>query len=100
VSREKYATREGKIAYLASKFGIERETAAELYDRSVNGVCDICGRSPFGKAPPADALHVDHCHATGRIRGLLCSNCNTALGLMGDDPERLRAAIKHLEEET
>lgn len=39
---------------------------------------------------------VDHCHKTGRVRGLLCTNCNTAIGLMKDSVERLASAIKYL----
>lgn len=41
--------------------------------------------------------HVDHCHKTGFVRGLLCSVCNTALGGLKDDPELLRRAIGYLE---
>ena len=44
------------------------------------------------------ALVVDHCHDTNRVRGLLCTNCNVAIGHMKDDVERLRAAISYLED--
>ena len=39
---------------------------------------------------------IDHCHKTGKVRGLLCSNCNTALGLLKDSKERLLSAIRYL----
>lgn len=42
-------------------------------------------------------FHVDHNHKNGKIRALLCSNCNTALGLLHDAPETLRAAALYLE---
>lgn len=54
------------------------------------GMCWICQQEPN---PPC----VDHCHATGRVRGILCRACNTAIGRMGDDPARLRAAAAYLE---
>jgi len=57
------------------------------------GCCLICKRhqTEFKKR-----LAVDHCHDTKVIRGLLCSNCNTALGLFKDDIESLFAAIDYL----
>jgi hypothetical protein len=55
------------------------------------GVCAICR-----KAPQAKPLCVDHCHTTGAIRGLLCGPCNTALGMLGDDPDRVDSAAAYL----
>ncbi len=48
-------------------------------------------------------LYVDHCHTTGRIRGLLCNNCNIAIGMLNDDPALFDAAkdyvIRHQQPE-
>ncbi len=43
-------------------------------------------------------LNVDHDHETGKIRGLLCGNCNRGIGLLGDNIETLQNLIKYLEE--
>lgn len=45
-----------------------------------NGRCAICGREPSGQHVNARFLHVDHCHTSGEVRGLLCFRCNTYLG--------------------
>jgi hypothetical protein len=58
------------------------------------GRCAICRR----EQPDGRALHVDHCHASGRIRGLLCEACNIGLGLYRDDPAVLRRAAGYIEE--
>lgn len=60
---------------------------------SQNGVCLICARKNVG----GRRLAVDHCHATRKIRGLLCAPCNTALGAMRDSPSQLRRAAEYLE---
>lgn len=52
--------------------------------------CDICGQVQ-GK------MAIDHCHDTGMIRGKLCGNCNTALGLVNDDPKILLSMLGYLE---
>jgi hypothetical protein len=65
---------------------------------SQNGVCLICQKSAVGRGKLKNQLAVDHCHKTGRIRGLLCSKCNTALGLFNDDIDLLEAAKNYLQE--
>ena len=59
------------------------------------GCCKICNAH---QSEMKRGLAVDHCHVTGKIRGLLCSNCNTSLGKFKDDVELLKKAIKYLEE--
>lgn len=63
-------------------------TQREAREYKEGKACEICGAR--------DRLVVDHCHKTGVIRGVLCSNCNTAIGMLRDDVERLRAAIEYL----
>jgi hypothetical protein len=58
-----------------------------------DGRCAICA------AVLDETPHIDHCHKTGRVRGLLCRNCNVGLGNFADDPERLRRAAEYLEED-
>jgi len=59
------------------------------------GGCRICGAK--GGAGRHGQLHIDHCHETGRVRGVLCHGCNIALGYFRSDPNLLRAAIAYLE---
>lgn len=58
-----------------------------------DGVCAICRGVPNG---PGKRFHVDHCHKSSKVRGLLCGKCNTAIGLLNDDPERAESAAAYL----
>lgn len=64
--------------------------------------CLICGTEEVstGKSGKPKRLAADHCHETGKVRGLLCQRCNVAIGLMDDDPARLVAAAAYLEQHT
>ncbi len=65
-----------------------------------NGVCYICCRpetlKKVAKAKYLDALHVDHDHHSGAIRGLLCGTCNRGIGAFEDDRQRIIAAVTYL----
>lgn len=60
------------------------------------GRCKICGGGPNGRQK--DRFHVDHDHATGKVRGLLCYRCNKMVGLAGDSAETLMKAASYLQE--
>jgi hypothetical protein len=65
-----------------------------------NNVCAICGKDEvvcFRKSNKTMSLAVDHDHKTGKIRGLLCKKCNTAIGMFYDNIDLLTSAIKYLE---
>jgi hypothetical protein len=57
------------------------------------GLCEICGTD---KPAREKSWSVDHCHTTGRIRGVLCHCCNTLLGMAKDNPRTLLAAVEYL----
>jgi hypothetical protein len=59
-----------------------------------NGVCAICSKEPPNTHKKR--LNVDHCHTTGKVRGLLCDACNRAIGLLKDSPDLLNKAISYL----
>jgi len=86
---------EARFFYMIDyKFGCSREQYLTLLQQQ-NGVCAICSKSPDGRFK---RLAVDHDHKTGCVRGLLCSRCNRAIGLLGDDPGMLAQATRYLVE--
>jgi len=83
------AKRDHRSKDLAHRYGITVEQFDEIRYRQ-GDACALCVR-PFGRRR---APHVDHNHETKRVRGLLCQNCNTGLGKLGDDLRGvLRAAM-------
>jgi hypothetical protein len=74
--------------HLKRRYGLTEEDVAELQDRHA-GLCLIC----LQRRP----LHVDHDHATGAYRGLLCFRCNGGLGQFKDNPQTIRRAVDYLE---
>ncbi|MEY2423977.1 MAG: hypothetical protein QOI95_4044 [Acidimicrobiaceae bacterium] len=78
--------------YYRRTFGITADDVDAMIEKQ-GGKCIICGRTPERLA----SWHVDHCHDTGVVRGILCIDCNQGIGKFHEDPERLRAAADYLE---
>jgi hypothetical protein len=75
------------------KYGITQEQFDDMRS-SQNNACAICGsEEPKG----VGTFHVDHCHATQIVRGLLCHHCNLGLGHFKDNPAALRTAATYIE---
>jgi len=84
---------------LKSTYGISLADYKRLHTRQ-GGVCAICAK-PESRIEPRTGeprlLAVDHCHASGLIRGLLCADCNTALGLLREKTELFQSAISYIQ---
>jgi len=85
--------------HLKKKFGMGSGEYEKLLE-SQGGVCAICGnketRPDHNNGKPR-RLAVDHNHKTGKVRSLLCSNCNIAIGLLGDSTDTIKSAMEYLE---
>lgn len=85
-----------RSSYLKRKYNITLDD----YNRMVNeqnNLCKVCGK-PGDESNKNSVLHIDHCHSTGRVRGLLCDNCNRALGMVKEDIVILEALINYIKE--
>ena len=87
-----------QASYLKANYGMTLEQFEQRL-AAQNGVCAICGEPEraCSRQGRIKRLAVDHDHATGRIRGLVCHGCNRALGYFNDNPNKMRAAIAYLE---
>lgn len=81
-----------KQSFIKWKYGLNADDHKALLAKQGNK-CAICEshQSEFQKS-----LAVDHCHATGKVRGLLCEDCNLGLGKFKDNPDRLKKAAEYL----
>lgn len=78
--------------YDKSKYNLLPEQKAEMI-KSQDNKCAICNYS-FGQK--IGDMHVDHCHTTGKVRGLLCDKCNRGLGYFCDEPDILSKASDYV----
>lgn len=79
----------GKIWKLKARYNLTPEQYNNMLIKQ-NGVCYIC------QIESDKALHIDHCHETGTVRGLLCQSCNHGLGFFKDSVKLLERAIEYL----
>ncbi|MET9467901.1 endonuclease VII domain-containing protein [Streptomyces sp. NPDC006544] len=79
---------ESRAHHLKRSYGMTEADRDEMVAEQ-GGICLIYKKRP--------AIHVDHCHTTGKVRGVLCFNCNTAIGKLGDDPDTARRVVSYLE---
>lgn len=95
-NKQKYAVKKFE-SWLSKTYGL---AVAEYQDfvRIQNGVCAICRREQLcnDKTKFRGRLFVDHCHTTGKVRGLLCFKCNVLLGCANDDGQILLRAAEYL----
>lgn len=77
---------------LKSRYGLTPEEFKALYEAQ-RGLCCLC-------LTQLEDPHVDHCHETGVVRGILCKQCNLGLGYFKDDPQRMFRAIEYLAHQT
>ena len=102
-ARVRTRDQQNRANWLKNKYGLTPEQYDAMLQAQAGG-CKICGlpaeknvqRRPGSASPPC--LDVDHDHVTGRVRGLLCFNCNTGLARFLEQPRFLAAAIEYLKE--
>ncbi len=105
--RSTYNYEKSRDEQLRINYGISSAEYDALF-QAQKGVCAGCGQpaalSRVGRSRRTQAISpklvVDHCHTTGKVRGLLCHTCNQALGLLGDDIQRAYALARYLEKFT
>lgn len=81
---------------LVQMFGISNKDYLEMF-KNQKGKCAICNKKPSGQK----RFHIDHCHITNKVRGLLCVKCNAGLGMFCVDSKKtalLLGAIKYMKE--
>lgn len=92
-SRRHYQNRKSRVdhvdANLRHLYGITRAQRDALILHQ-DGLCAIC-------KDPLVRPHTDHCHATGKVRGILCHHCNTGIGSLRESPRIFAAALDYLE---
>ena len=80
-----------KKSHLKMKYGLTEAEVSEMF-AAQNFACAVCFEQ-------IEKPHIDHCHTTGKVRGLLCGRCNRALGLFRENPTIVQAAVDYLKKQ-
>ncbi|MCK5015902.1 MAG: endonuclease VII domain-containing protein [Candidatus Peribacteraceae bacterium] len=83
------------IRVIHKTYGLSEQSLRNMMD-SQRGCCAVCECSLISPGGWRVDMCIDHCHSTKEVRGLLCSKCNKALGLFGDNTDTLQSAIDYL----
>lgn len=83
---------------LKSKYKLTEKDFDELL-KKCNNACSIC-KEPFSDTDKNKKRCIDHCHLTGKVRGLLCGNCNTGIGMFKDNYDLVTDAANYLKDHT
>lgn len=90
-----YYHRSGYLRRIEREYGLSADEYLAMLEAQ-DGRCAICRGEPHTQNGRQARLSVDHDHVTGKPRGLVCHNCNRAIGLLGDDPARALALADYL----
>ena len=90
-------TRQRETTMKFKQYGLTPEQYQDMFEQQ-GGVCAACGQPEMTRhhAETVSSLAVDHDHATGKIRGLLCTRCNIAIGVLQDDLHRLEGLLAYM----
>ena len=94
VHKYKYANGDSYALRLKKLYNLSVDEYEQMYAEA-NGCCQVCG---IKEEHLNKRLAVDHCHTTGKVRGLLCTKCNTALGQLEDSLEIISSLYSYLKE--
>lgn len=85
-----------KVKVIKTTFKITKESAEKIYRKIYDGgKCEVCKMTNEQHIKTyGTRLHIDHCHKTGKVNGVLCQDCNIAKGILRDDPERIMRVAK------
>jgi hypothetical protein len=93
--KDTYDYNKSRIKQILYKYNLSEEDIQIMF-KNQNGKCKICNIQ-YDNVSKHNALYIDHCHKTTKIRGLLCSKCNRLLGICNDNINILKSAINYLE---